>query len=411
MQKVTEAFLESYGCTSYWRDAVNEYGIGDALYERTVVLPVPSVLGPEGGTQASEASLGDGEDAGQPDFTGDEAFTDWVSDAVNAGLLGPLGAEDIPVFFLPQSAQIDSSDCQTEGGYHWSLPVSGKTLVYAVIDLCPISDELSNVDLMNRTYAASHELIEAATDPLGGVANAWRALGPGVIAPSVLLPQVDTAAGADELVDYCNSSSNSPLDYPFTVAVPYSNRRARAGLDPCSTATPLDALAVLSTTAGVQPAPVDLSSGSTHATVDVFAADPSATYRLIVYASLSTMPAGYNPSLLGPSPFLQVHDGDSIALTLQLPSPPVRVEISNALDPRNLVSSVLCVAPDDAETSSPDIQCESTRDPIVGLPPFLNVDAGAPDVVTGDGPGSEGPDADASEEASSGGDASTADSD
>jgi hypothetical protein len=36
LQPETEALLQSYGCTSAWHEAVAEYGVGDAIYERSL---------------------------------------------------------------------------------------------------------------------------------------------------------------------------------------------------------------------------------------------------------------------------------------------------------------------------------------------------------------------------------------
>jgi hypothetical protein len=45
----TEALLQSYGCTTWWREAVAEYGVGDLTWARTVVLrePFPSTSNPD----------------------------------------------------------------------------------------------------------------------------------------------------------------------------------------------------------------------------------------------------------------------------------------------------------------------------------------------------------------------------
>ncbi len=43
LQQKTELFLQSYGCNSAFRDAVNEYGVGDATYERSIVLPAETL--------------------------------------------------------------------------------------------------------------------------------------------------------------------------------------------------------------------------------------------------------------------------------------------------------------------------------------------------------------------------------
>jgi hypothetical protein len=362
MQKPTVDLLESYGCTSYWRDAVNEYGVGDALYERTVVLPAPA-WSADGGVQG---------------------FESWLSEAIVAGTFGPLGDQDVPFFFVPQSSHFGDSDCVARGGWHSSVSAGGQHNVpYAVIELCPTSSMLDQGDVMARAVAATHELIEAATDPdpEGVGTAAWHSLGPGVVAPTVRLPQIvsNGVASDDELADFCNNFPAQPLDYPFDLARAYSNRQARAGLDPCG-AVPLDEVAVLSTN-GAQPAPVDLSSGSSQARIDVFAADAAASLQLFVRASLpfadggSSVPGtGINAPLF--SRVLTVHDGDSLPVTLQLAVPMNEAPgLSSALGPSTVVYVYLC---DPARTPNAPggRSCSITVDPIVGLPPFSSADTG-----------------------------------
>jgi len=365
MQKMSVDLLESYGCTSYWRNAVNEYGVGDALYARTMVLPAPA-WSADGGVQG---------------------FQNWLSEAIEAGTFGALGDQDVPFFFVPQSTHFDDSDCVTRAGWHSSVPAGGQHNVpYAVIELCPTSSMLDQGDVMARAYEATHELIEAATDPdpEGVGISAWHSLGPGVVAPTVRLPQSFTngVASDDELADLCSNFPALPLDYPFEVARAYSNRQARAGLDPCG-AVPLDDVVVLSTN-GTQPAPVNLSSGSSQARLDVFADDPTASFQLFVRASLpfadgpsGATETGINvPLLASGANFLTVHDGDSLPVTLQLTVPMTDAPLlSSALGPTTVVYVELC-APSGAHETTGGSSCSTTVDPIVGLPPFSSVDAG-----------------------------------
>jgi hypothetical protein len=81
-------------------------------------------------------------------------------------------ANTIYVFYLPSTTTVSldgNVTCQAAGGYHNSTSTSGgKTIIYAVVPEC------ANATLVNRvfpsetdflTFASSHEILEAATDP------------------------------------------------------------------------------------------------------------------------------------------------------------------------------------------------------------------------------------------------------
>jgi hypothetical protein len=177
--------------------------------------------------------------------------------------------------------------------------------------------------------------------------------------------------------DLCLAVSTQPLDYPFYLANAYSNRRARAGLDPCNSSLyPLNALAVVSTT-GVQPAPVDFSSGQAKLSVNVFVANPSTTERVTFVASLGDADnPGFVGIFLGPS--LSVHDGDSIPVNLPLtyPQGPASFgfDLTSDLAPGMSHQLITSLCPEDDAGLLQN--CASTQDPIIGLPPFVTPDGG-----------------------------------
>jgi hypothetical protein len=363
MQRATEALLASYGCTSYWRDAVNEYGVGDALYARTVSLSEFPAL----------------EDAGSPV----QAFEAWIVDAIAANTFGQLNEEDVLLFFLPPSVRLLSDDCSLRPGAHSSVVTrDNRHIAYAYFDACSASP--GPEDLIARSHAATHELIEMATDPDPLTAPAYRTLGAGVVAPTVRLP---TSLADDESGDLCNDVIPQVPDYPFAVALGYSNRLARAGLDPCHSSSQLSALAVVGTP-GPQPAGIDLSSGRTHVVVDVFSADPSALHTLTAVASLWGDNGGESFRLLDPSAtFLLVRDGDAIPLDLHLSLPAFLPRAITQAPSREVIVELCDV--DDAGFASP---CIDSRNPITALPPLDDRDAGAQDGASDgdtDGAGSD----------------------
>src|SRR5262249_9276507 len=156
LQHATEALLQSYGCTTYWREGVNEYGVGDLLYKRTIVFPnVPT-----------------------PDVElGLSTFEDWIRDGVNAKTFGDVSEEeDILLFFLPPSTKLLSDDCTGRLGGHTSVETRDhKRVAYAYINAC--SEFTSVLELAWRTHAVTHELMEIASDPDPNTQPTWRTLG------------------------------------------------------------------------------------------------------------------------------------------------------------------------------------------------------------------------------------------
>ena len=340
MQSSTEALLQSYGCTSLWHDAVNEYGVGAALYERSVVLPAYALPTGPGAS-----------------FAGFEA---WVAEGADVNGFGALSEDDVVMFFLPPNVQIDGSECLTGSGAHSSVSTNAGRLVrYAYIDTCSLADD--STVLSARTLTATHELIEMVTDPDPETAPAWRSLGPGLVDPSVRLP---TPAGVDdEVADLCNYRPVQSPGYPFEVAQAYSNRLARAGMDPCGPYPAVQRIAALRS-ADPQTAAVDLSSGRAPVVLDIFSDDPSGTYTLSASVNFVSGTTSIGLSALASGVRPSVRDGDAVPLDLQLslPSSFPAIIRSQALVPRFEVE--LC-GPDE----DPGVTCSMSSFPISGLPP------------------------------------------
>lgn len=198
LQESTEALLQSYGCTEMWREAVAEYGVGDATYERSVVVP------------------------SFPAVAGLREFEDW---ARNEPSLGVEAGEHLYVFYPPRGAPaFGDASCTDNHAFHLWFPHGSDLIPYAVVRECPQGGS----PLDHRSLSTTHELMEAAVDPFPGAATAWRGLDwPGWPASTL----------ANENADLCGDHTLWSVDYPFVVASGWSNRRARAGQDPCSGAT------------------------------------------------------------------------------------------------------------------------------------------------------------------------------
>lgn len=346
LQRSTEALLQSFGCTPYWRDAVAEYGIGDALYERTVPikeLPVAVV---------------------NHDYA---AFVAWIRDSAAAKVFGEVRQDDVLLFFLPPKASVRPDDCTGRLGGHSSVLTADKQpLRYAYFPTClPTANAM---ELLSRTHAVTHELMEMATDPDPDDNPGWRALGPGLVAASI---RPSTSSLDDEGADFCSDTLAEAPDYPFEVSSNYSNRRARAGRDPCDPTGPLSPIAVL---AEGQPSPVDLSSGSATIVLDIFADDPSADLTLRATVALSYDNTSLQIDQVAASDIV-VHDGDAFPLAIHL-TLPFDSAPDVAQSTRNEIVIDLCPTVPPALGSG----CGQSRISISRLPPVQkSPDAGVPD--------------------------------
>jgi len=212
-----EDFYAQLGGSSYFLATGQEYGVGAA----TATPPV--------------------EVAEMPDGTLDDS-------AIQTWLAGKLNADD-PLFPAPtqnsvymldypanvtitlKSGMGTSESCMSFGGYHQGIRLDAThgrmNVAYAVIPRCSGAQGLDV--LATTTSAASHELVEAATDP-------YPQNLPG-------FGQVDDdhlywmfAIGGGEVGDLCAQDPTSFQQLPgldYTVQRSWSNASAMAGHDPC----------------------------------------------------------------------------------------------------------------------------------------------------------------------------------
>src|SRR5262249_3642797 len=119
----------------------------------------------------------------------------------------------------------NSGSCSEFGGYHnsYSYPgntgtggsIPASTVQYSVVPRCD-----SSID--TTTVAASHEYIEAATDPEVGAGTAFY-----------MQDQLWSLEGG-EVGDLCETGKNSSTtESGFTVQRIWSNKAAKASHDPC----------------------------------------------------------------------------------------------------------------------------------------------------------------------------------
>jgi hypothetical protein len=160
-----------------------------------------------------------------PALTGNVTMADmrdYVRRAVAAsgGQLAPASAPAVYLLYLPATAQYTDGDgincqCNELNGAHDSLDASN---AFAFVQRC------SAGDAEQATVTASHEVIEALTDPVPG--------------EGVLLPTNTPAdfLGGGEVADLCNETQVDEGGWVYQRS--WSNSAAGTGGDPCVPASP-----------------------------------------------------------------------------------------------------------------------------------------------------------------------------
>ena len=209
-QAQLDDFVANVGASSWWMAVTSGYGVGPVVSTTSVHIAeaAPSYI-LKSDMEAWLASHLDGSDPSwpQPD------------------------PQTLYVLFYPAGTTVDDPgsngmgpSCQYWYAYHYQI-ASG--VWYAVMPECPVYGSNSELDVL--TSDASHELIEAATDPdafnpaWDGVANGFAAWG--------LQDEVGDLCEAEPDADY------KPADLPYKVQRSWSNVAAAAGSDPCAPET------------------------------------------------------------------------------------------------------------------------------------------------------------------------------
>ena len=202
-----EAFLGGLGGTAFWSAAGAEYGVSAAVLTTSVHLAgsAPASI-TEGGIATTLAGYLDGS---HPEFPVPDANTTYF-------------------LFYPEQTVIGDSttgqSCLDFGAYHSFTSAAGGTVSYAVVPTCTY-DHVSTLETL--TVSASHEALEAATDPFG--TGYWNATGD---ADGVW----DLVAPGGELGDFCEFQPDQVDTVDgggYAVQRTWSNAAAAASHDPC----------------------------------------------------------------------------------------------------------------------------------------------------------------------------------
>jgi len=202
-------FTASVGCTDYWHAITADYGVGEGIAGPPVAL-----------TEAAPTTIDD---------TGIRVWLKQKIDGGDPKFPKPKG-DVVYVLWYPASTTITlqgTTSCQGWGGYHEGGQLAdGSPFSYAVVPRCPSQGGGSVMD--GLTLTASHELIEACTDPQPDADPAYAAPD-----PNHLGWLLASASEVGDLCEFDQSAAYMPPKYPWYVQRSYSNRLAATGANPC----------------------------------------------------------------------------------------------------------------------------------------------------------------------------------
>jgi len=204
------AFLQELAGSPVWGQATAEYGVGPLT-----LLPAVTMTGTA------------------PKSISDTALQSALASATSgaAPAWGAADLETIYLFLLPQGTieQDSGGACCTDfDGYHWEARVGSTSVAYAVSCACPGFDGPGVTPLQERTVDISHELFEAATDPLPSTAPAYT--------QEDDADYVWTLVTDGEVADMCEFNDDAnvvPAGSSYMIQRSWSNAAAARGDDPC----------------------------------------------------------------------------------------------------------------------------------------------------------------------------------
>ena len=202
-------FVSKIGASSYFTGNVAEYGVGPA----TALSAVRLTSNPFPGT------------------VDDAQIKTWITQQAGTGLPAADGSTIYMLVFLDSQTVTHQggSSCKQFAGYHGEAPTSGGAAAsYAIVARCASAiPGLTGLDQVTGT--ASHELIEASTNPFPDTKPAYQEL-------ETLDFGWEIGVGGGEIADMCAESQGAyvtPSGLGYVVQRTWSNKAALAGHDPC----------------------------------------------------------------------------------------------------------------------------------------------------------------------------------
>ena len=198
----------SWVSQSSWLTAVGaDYAVQGATVSPAVVLP-----------DAAPSEISDAE------------IQSLLLDRIGDGTLPMPGGQTVYVLSLPASTLVffgSETSCTSFGGYHASVSQGALHVAYAVLPTCP-AGQFGPTEIAGLEVVASHELIEAATDPFVGDD------------PAFTIDTSQPSSGAwpwlgSEVADLC---AHQPIVFPSGTGMEWAQRvwstsAAASGGDPC----------------------------------------------------------------------------------------------------------------------------------------------------------------------------------
>jgi hypothetical protein len=210
-----EAFFARLAASSYWPGVTAEYGVGPLTVAPSVVVSDPP-----------PATLSSAEVAA------------WLNKQIAASQATPPSANNIYALVFPagMTVMLDGDDvCASALGYHdFALVPDGTAdlrVPYVVVPRCPLGLDKPDTprDFDELTSVLSHELVEAATDPLPDFASAYS----DVDIEHVAWQFADNGGEVGDLCEGRPWSFYRDASVGAVVQRIWSNRAAAGGGDPC----------------------------------------------------------------------------------------------------------------------------------------------------------------------------------
>jgi len=284
-------FDDGVTTTSWWQTVVADYCdpkagcIGPGIAGAHVSIPD---LPPGDGTPSCGP---------QPCYTdtavgGAATLKTYISSLLNAGTLPMPNPQTLYVMYFPSSVTIDvdgSVSCQSIGGYHDSLSVGSLHVPYAIVPVCSPEPTANGVPALNfeqtATIAASHEIVEATTDPHGGETPAGATPSTQYLGYYLTDPESQAWAYfggevADLCVDLLGMGQDRWTEGNYVYQKVWSNTSAMASHDPCVPIPPGEVYfnAAPST---IQGQPLSVGVGATaNLQVDAFSDAPAPSWQV-----------------------------------------------------------------------------------------------------------------------------------
>jgi hypothetical protein len=289
---------------NYWKGAVGEYGVGamsQSVYHAN---------------ETPVASLSDAD------------VRAWLTDKIqNDSTFPKPDASTIYTLFYPKGTDVTSGTgvtCQAFQGYHDAFPLDATTnVVYAIVPRCPPPPVQGVTDADQMTAEASHEIVEAATDPLPSLKPAYITVDPNSHAWELL-------AGG-EIGDLCGAYPNVfyvPTGFDHLMQRVWSNANAAAGHDPCQPDAPtpyFNSAPVMGDTIRIQVGGVPVNTqgvklqvgASTTIELDLYSDGPTSGPWTVSVLDITSAFFGGKPALAFTLDQTTGQNGDKLNLTIK----------------------------------------------------------------------------------------------